>query len=93
MDELRVIVNLKNPDGIALTETWTNSEISDDYLGIDGYELIERKDREDTDRGRGGGILVYVAKGMEREGRGLFRAVCTGEAERKKKQSGNLYHL
>ena len=63
MDELRVIVNLKNPDGIALTETWTNSEISDDYLGIDGYELIERKDREDTDRGRGGGILVYVAKG------------------------------
>ena len=53
---------MKQPDVIAITETWTNCDISDGFLNIDGYELIERKDREDTDRGRGGGILVYVAK-------------------------------
>ena len=62
MDEMRAVVNLKKPDVIALTETWTNSDISDEFLNLDGYELIERKDREDTDRGRGGGILVYVNK-------------------------------
>ena len=62
MGELRAVVNVKQPDVIALTETWTNSDISDEFLNIDGYELIERKDRADTNRGRGGGVLVYVAK-------------------------------
>lgn len=64
MDELRVVVNMKQPDVIALTETWTNSNISDDFLHIDGYELVVRADRSDTDRGRGGGVLAYVTKGL-----------------------------
>ena len=64
MAELRAVVSIKQPDVIALTETWTNPDISNEYLSLDGYELMERKDREDTDRGRGGGILVYVAKGI-----------------------------
>ena len=59
MDELRVIIETSKPDVVALTETWTNSDI-DNFLVINGYEIIERKDRTDTDRGRGGGILVYV---------------------------------
>ena len=63
IEELRAVVSIKRPDVIALTETWTNDDISDDYLNIDGYELMERKDRSDTDRGRGGGILIYVIKG------------------------------
>ena len=51
MGELREGVNVKQPDVIALTETWTNSDISDDFLSLDGYKLMERKDRKDTDRG------------------------------------------
>ena len=62
MEELRVVASLKQPDVIAITETWTHKDISNEYLSLDGYELVERKDRSDTDRGRGGGILVYVAK-------------------------------
>ena len=62
MGELKAVLDMKQPDIIALTETWTNSDISDGFLQLDGYELIVRKDREDTDRGRGGGVLVYVAK-------------------------------
>ena len=57
------MTSMKRPDVIAVTESWTNTEISDDFLHLEGYELINRKDREDTDRGRGGGILIYVAKG------------------------------
>ena len=45
--ELRAVISLKLPDVIALTETWTNCNISDDFLHIDGYELMGRKDRED----------------------------------------------
>ena len=63
MAELKVVSSMKRPDVIAVTESWTNEDISDDFLCIEGYELVERKDRGDTDRGRGGGILIYVAKG------------------------------
>ena len=62
MNELRAIVDMGGPDVIAITETWTNEDITNDFLKIDGFELIVREDREDTMRGRGGGILVYVKK-------------------------------
>ena len=62
MDELRTIAVMKNTDVIAITEAWTNESVDDNYLKVDGYELLERKDRADTDKGRGGGILVYVKK-------------------------------
>ena len=55
-----MIVATRKPDVVALTETWTNDDIDNNFLMINGYEIIERKDRADTDRGRGGGILVYV---------------------------------
>ena len=62
MDELRSIVEMRRPNVIALTETWTNEDIDDGFLSINGYELIERKDRTDTAMGGGGGIVVYVDK-------------------------------
>ena len=62
MDELRAIVETKKMDVIALTETWTNDDIDNDFLSLNGYEVIDRKDRADTDRGRGGGVLIYVDK-------------------------------
>ena len=60
MDELRAMVQMEKPDIIALTETWTNSEIDDCFLWIDGYDMVERRDRQDTEGGRGGGIVVYT---------------------------------
>ena len=62
INELRVVVVMKKPDVIAITETWTNDDIDNSFLKIDGFELLEREDRVDTDRGRGGGILVYARK-------------------------------
>ena len=64
MAELRAVVALKNPDVIALTETWTHSDIDNSFLQIVNYEIIARQDRTDTSRGRGGGILVFVKKGL-----------------------------
>ena len=55
---------MKRPDVVALTETWTNVDIDNNFLHISDYEIIEREDRVDTNRGRGGGILVYVRKGI-----------------------------
>ena len=55
------------PDLVLVTETWCNSEISNAYLDIPGYELQPdlRMDRCDTDRGRGGGLLVYTKRGLQ----------------------------
>ena len=64
MNELRATVAVSNPDVIILTESWTHENIAESYLKIDDYELIVRKNREDTKKGRGGGILVYVKTGI-----------------------------
>ena len=64
MAELRALIDEKKPDVLALTETWTNVDIPNEFLHIDGYEIIEREDRVDTSRGRGGGVLVYIRRGL-----------------------------
>jgi hypothetical protein len=53
-----------DPDSISVTESWCNDQVTDAFLTLPGYELVQdlRKDRFDTDRGRGGGLLVYAKK-------------------------------
>ena len=63
-DELRAYVSEVKPDFILLTECWTNNGIDNSLLKIVNYDMIMRKDRLDTDRGRGGGLLGYVKKGI-----------------------------
>jgi hypothetical protein len=55
-----------DPDLVLVTETWCNDQITDAYLSLPGYELVSelRKDRYDTDRGRGGGLIVYARTGL-----------------------------
>ena len=64
IEEMKAVASIYNPDVIILTETWTNDSVSNEYLSINGYEIIERMDRNDTDKGRGGGIVVYVMKDL-----------------------------
>ena len=59
MNEARAVISIMDPDIFAVTESWANSDIGNELLLIDGYELVVRLDRNDTDRGRGGGILIY----------------------------------
>ena len=51
VDELRAVVALNNCDILAITESWANEEIGNNILHIDGYEMVARVDRKDTDRG------------------------------------------
>jgi hypothetical protein len=66
VDELSSIASDLKTDLILVTETWCNEQITDAYLNIPGYDLQGdlRKDRLDTDRGRGGGLLVYSKTGI-----------------------------
>ena len=65
MSEVKAVMATLNPDVFAVTESWTNGDIGNEYLNIRGYELAARRDRNDTDRGRGGGILVYAKKNID----------------------------
>lgn len=64
MDELRAMVVMEKPEIVAVTEAWTNDTIGDAFLGLDGYELIAREDRNDTVGGRGGGVLIYAENSL-----------------------------
>lgn len=60
IQELKLYAISASPDIIAITETWTHQNISNQYLQIPDYALVSRHDRQDTENGRGGGILIYV---------------------------------
>ena len=64
MGELRATVAMMKPDILAVTETWANDATGNPLLGIEGYEIVARCDRNDTGGGRGGGILVYAEGSM-----------------------------
>jgi Endonuclease-reverse transcriptase len=50
-----------DPDLILVTESWCNDQITNAFLSVPGYELIQdlRLDMTNTDKGCGGGLLVY----------------------------------
>ena len=59
LTELSALIPEKDPDIIIITESWTNPDITNGEILLDGYKLSVRKDREDTQNGRGGGLLIY----------------------------------
>ena len=67
INELACTVSDLEPDLVLVTESWCNSDITNAFLNMAGYELQPdlRVDRTDTDRGRGGGLLVYAKNGLQ----------------------------
>lgn len=59
INELKAQVLDIKPDLIAIVETWTHKDIDSAYLNIDSYTIVDRFDRTDTTKGRGGGVLLY----------------------------------
>ena len=62
INELRSVVVTIKPDIILINETWTHQDITNAYLHIKGYELSARKDRTDTQDGRGGVASLSTTK-------------------------------
>ena len=62
IDELRISMAHDNcPDIFGLCETFLTDSLSDDQIAIDGYNII-RKDRSDTQKKAGGGVVLYNLK-------------------------------
>ena len=64
IDEVRAFASIEKPDILVFTETWANEEIGDAFFSIPGYDLAAREDRNDTGKGRGGGIMVFTSRNV-----------------------------
>ena len=51
------------PDIFGLCETFLTDSISDDQIAIDGYDIL-RKDRSETQKKAGGGVVLYYRKAI-----------------------------
>jgi len=59
MDELRVLVDTQQPHIVSIVETWLSSEISDNEIFLQGYQVLR------LDRNRhGGGILMFIHESL-----------------------------
>ena len=61
LDVLNILINDEKPHILCITETWLNPNISNAILNMPNYVIDDelRKDRTDTARGIGGGLLAY----------------------------------
>mgnify|MGYP002803580434 FL=1 len=57
VDEISNSILLKSFDIIVITESWLNSDVTDNYVSQSGYKTF-RRDRNDDQRG--GGICTYI---------------------------------
>ena len=55
-DEIQQIAELKNANGICITETWLSPNVSDAAVSIPGYNLF----RKDWTNKTGGGVCIYL---------------------------------
>ena len=56
MDDLLANVSTFSPDCVAVTETWLNSTVDNDFISIPGYDTL----RCDREKQRGGGVSLWV---------------------------------
>lgn len=64
MVDLRQCMFELNYDIVGITETWLNSNVPDSLIDVLGYDLVRLDRQTDT---RGGGIIIYIKKGLHYE--------------------------
>ena len=63
LDTIRYETNNINPDIMNISESWLHSNIENNEISIQGYDLV-RQDRGNYDDGtikRGGGLCTYIS--------------------------------
>ena len=60
-DMLKAQITNSNLHVVTISESWLNSKFPNTMLEIPGYYIAARKDRMNTAKTRGGGLLTYVA--------------------------------
>jgi Reverse transcriptase (RNA-dependent DNA polymerase)/Endonuclease-reverse transcriptase len=66
INELEAVLIDLRPDIVLLSETWCNTNITNEFLNVSGYTFQTdlRMDRTDTANGIGGGLAIYTVNGL-----------------------------
>jgi len=72
-DEIKLLLKTHEIDIFGITESWAHKDIEDAELHINGFTMF-RKDRNNADKTRGGGVILYC-----REELGAVREFEDGE--------------
>ena len=64
LEQLQNIANVDEDDIIAITETWLNNNIADSEILNNEY-IIYRRDRQQSENLRGGGVLLAVKSSLK----------------------------
>jgi hypothetical protein len=59
LDEIELIITDEKLDVVAITETWLSDSVLTSEITVDGYTVL-RKDRNDVNKTRGGGVALYI---------------------------------
>ena len=57
-EEIGLLLRNNDIDILGITESWAHKEIEDAELSMEGYTMF-RKDRDNKDKARGGGVILY----------------------------------
>lgn len=57
--DIQLLLCNESPDLLLITESWLHGDISNSEITFKGFRLIDRKDRLDTIKGRGGGTTIW----------------------------------
>ena len=63
LDSVKELIDKYSSDILALSKIWLTSEISDSEISIMRYSIV-RKDRQNSSKACGGGVLIYVRNGI-----------------------------
>ena len=63
LDDIQNLLSLHSFHVLTISETWLNSDISDDEIAIPGYSTI-RKDRHSVHKSCGGGLIAFIRNGI-----------------------------
>ena len=58
MDEICLLINERKPDILCVSETWLTSDILDQHIAIPNFNVYR------YDKGRGGGVCIYVTDNL-----------------------------
>ena len=57
-DEIKLLLKTHEIDIFGITESWAHKDIEDAELHMNGFTMF-RKDRNNADKMRGGGVILY----------------------------------
>ncbi len=80
LSEIIHIIDTSNADIAIFVESWLTSSVNDNMISLDGYNMLRHDRNSNSNKVRGGGIVVYYNDGLNISSRNDLW-ICTPDLE------------